>query len=222
MRFGKNYNNKFKKKGDRSIYDIFPPLETSLVPKLMIDEDSLHYISTREQAKNITDIMIRVLNGLNLEPNTLNIIDGTAGVGGNTLSFAKHFNKIYSIEIDRDRYNCLNNNVSLYKHDNITTINENCISILRTFRKCDVIFLDPPWGGKNYKLYRKLRIKLSGIPIETICNNIMNPKMMLCVPKLIVMKLPTNYDYEFLFDNISRKEITVCNIDKMNIVLIKV
>ena len=57
-------------------------------------------------------------------PNTKIIADMTANVGGNTLNFAKHFDKVYSIEINKNTFDMLNNNIKVYNYKNIETFNE--------------------------------------------------------------------------------------------------
>ena len=206
---------------DKMMSRIFPPLDKRNMSRLRIDRDSTHYISTKEQANEITDLIVGTLTDMGLEPSGLNIIDGTAGVGGNTISFSKVFNKVYAVEIEELRYRFLKNNVDVYGLKNVTAINENCCKIFKFFRNGDVVFLDPPWGGRGYKNIRKMRITMSGFSIEDICNNLMNSCMMSCVPKLIALKLPVNYDYEFLLNSV-KKDISIYRLDKMNIVMIRV
>jgi len=220
-------NPKRKKKGigNGLLSDIFPSIDEELIGRLMIDAESVHYISTKKQASAISKIITTKLTGMELNPSELSIVDCASGVGGNTLSFASLFNKVYSIEIDKHGFDCLMNNVDLYGFTNVTVINENCVDIIGRFRKCDVVFIDPPWGGKKYKLCKKLRLTLSKVPIEDICNNLMNKNMMASVPKLIVLKLPTNYDHEHLFSSIRNgglaKSMERRTIGKIDIIVIE-
>jgi 16S rRNA G966 N2-methylase RsmD len=54
----------------------------------------------------------------------------------------------------------------------------------------DVIYIDPPWGGPDYKNKKNLKIIINTKKLETICDEIIEKK--LC--KLLVLKLPYNYD----------------------------
>ena len=84
----------------------------------------------------------------------------------------------------------------------------------------DVIFIDPPWGGKCYKDHRKLRLQISGIPIETLCTQLFNKIKMKKVPYMIILKLPRNYDIEYLYNNIKNCQIYLHKLDKMDIIVI--
>jgi 16S rRNA G966 N2-methylase RsmD len=184
---------------------------------LKIDDDSLHYISLREVANKITIIISHHLKKLGLNKNII-ITDATAGVGGNTISFGMKFDYVNAIEIDEQRYEYLVNNISVYNLTNIITFNSDCLDII-TRLKHDVIFIDPPWGGKDYKQYQKLRISLSNKPIESICNEIITTKIHK-PPKLIVLKLPTNYDIEYIFKIIKSDTIYLHKLKKMLIIVI--
>jgi tRNA/tmRNA/rRNA uracil-C5-methylase (TrmA/RlmC/RlmD family) len=46
------------------------------------------------------------------------IIDATANVGGNTLSFALHFNEVLSFEIKKETCKMLQSNVNFYNLNN--------------------------------------------------------------------------------------------------------
>ena len=58
--------------------------------------------------------------------------------------------------------------------------------------KQDVIFIDPPWGGKGYINYDRLDVYIDDIEISKISKNILNYNY--C--KLLVLKLPYNYNMD--------------------------
>jgi 16S rRNA G966 N2-methylase RsmD len=115
------------------------------------------------------------------------IMDATAGIGGNTISFAKYFNSVVSIELNKLRFDILQNNINIYNLSNVQLINGDCINYLTL--NYDGIFFDPPWGGPDYKYKKKLKIKLGEYTLEKICYKIIKTKN-----KLIFIKLPFNYD----------------------------
>ena len=171
--------------------------------RLKIDEDSIHFISLREVANKITSIILYHLNKLELNLDNICITDATAGVGGNTLSFGMNFKTIDAIELDDTRYEYLVNNINIYNLKNVYTYNDDCRQILPKLSNQNVVFIDPPWGGKDYKNYKKLRLSLSTTSIETLCNNLLDQSKNMSCPELILLKLPTNYDIEFLFNSIN-------------------
>ena len=73
----------------------------------------------------------------------------------------------------------------------------------------DVLFLDPPWGGLNYKSFDKLMIYLDKIPLYDVINNI-KKKI-----SLVVLKLPNNFDIS-LFKNKLRKYTSITKQKKKN------
>ena len=56
------------------------------------------------------------------------IIDLTAGCGGNLISFGKYFNNVTGLEIDKQRFDILKNNLSSY-NINVNILNDEVIKI---------------------------------------------------------------------------------------------
>ena len=104
----------------------------------------------------------------NINPQKIKIVDYTAGVGGNVLSFCKYFKEVVGIEKDTSRYNLLALNLSSYQFNNLKLYNNSCLEFLDN--EYDVIFFDPPWGGYQYKKHKELKKGLSPfkscIPIQ--------------------------------------------------------
>jgi 16S rRNA G966 N2-methylase RsmD len=204
----------------KTILRLFPYIEDkSKASKLKIDKESYHYISIREIAKSITSIISYHLNNMDLNINNTIITDATAGVGGNTISFGMNFKYVNAIEIDPIRSTYLQNNINIYGLTNINVMNGNCINLLKNIKEQQVVYIDPPWGGKNYKNYNKLRLSLSNISLEQICNDLMSNKTK-CQPELIILKLPINYDIEYLYKTVNSNAIYFHDIKKMIILSI--
>lgn len=191
---------------------IFPDLQNNQYAKLKIDNKSLSYISNKDHARLITKIILEKLEEMKISNNNLTITDATGGTGGNTISFGKSFENVNSVEIDPLRASYLRNNIGLYDLDNVRVINDDYTKLNL---KQDILFVDPPWGGSSYKEYVNLRLTLGTRSIEEVCNNVGTDT------KLIVLKLPTNYDINYLTGKIIFKKISVVNIKKMLIVLIE-
>ncbi|QKF93825.1 RNA cap guanine-N2 methyltransferase [Fadolivirus algeromassiliense] len=207
------------------ILRLFPYLENKEdATKLKIDDDSIHYISIREYAEKISGIIRDNLTKIGIKENDAVITDATAGVGGDTISFAKHFKSVISMEINKDRSEYLQNNIAIYKCDNVTVMNGSCNDLLCTIPEHDVIFIDPPWQPDNtsYKQYDNLRLSIGLEPIEDFCNKLMNPSYMKCVPKLIVFKLPNNYDIAHFYKTVNIKNIYYYPLPKMIILVVLV
>jgi 16S rRNA G966 N2-methylase RsmD len=191
--------------------------------KLLIDDDSVSYISTPEDSSLITKIIRQhcVLIGSN--PMGMTITDATAGVGGNVISFATDFGNVNAIEIDSYRYKCLVNNIESYKFLNITTYCDNSLKIIHEVSKQNIVFIDPPWGGKNYKNNNNIKLKLGNISIEQICIKLFDEGVTNSPPEIICVKLPKNYNLIYLYNEINKSKnlkIFCYDLNKMFIIII--
>jgi hypothetical protein len=153
--------------------------------KILIDEVGKYSISLPEKSKIITNLISKYLN------NKIDIVitDAMACIGGDTLTFAKTFTKVNAIEMDKTRYDYLKHNMNLFNINNINYYNDDYLNIYDKLTQ-DVIYIDPPWGGPEYKSKKSVKIKLGEKKLEELCDNIIQKK--LC--KLLVLKLPFNYD----------------------------
>ncbi len=217
-----DFNNSIKKK--RTILRLFPYLKNmDDVSKLLIDDNSIHYISSRDYAEKITEIIQSRLNTINISKDEAIITDATAGVGGDTISFSKNFKHVNAIEIDTNRSEYLTNNIGIYNCNNVTVINDNCNNILQQIDNHNIIFVDPPWEPNNsgsYKQYKDLKLPFCDISLEAFCNKLMDRTHMTKVPELIVIKLPKNYDIVYFFQNVNNKQVYYYDLGKMLILVI--
>lgn len=85
------------------------------------------------------------------------LIDAFAGVGGNTIAFARsgHWKRVYAIEKNPTNLKCAKRNAEVYGvQDQITWFEGDCFEILKKQLKglapFSVIFASPPWGGVYY------------------------------------------------------------------------
>jgi predicted RNA methylase len=186
-----------------SLERLFPyVIEKNLFHKLKIDMESVMYITIPEDASMITGIVLRHLVDKGYDPSQSVITDATAGVGGDTISFANKFRYVNSIEMNKERYNYLSNNVNVYRFRNVVLYCDDLMKIIPQIENHDVIFMDPPWGGRNYKRNDNLRLYINDIGIEDCCLMFIDKKdplkKMKSIPKFIVLKLPLNYDIEYM------------------------
>jgi 16S rRNA G966 N2-methylase RsmD len=169
---------------NNKLYKLFPSLNNYSL--LNYDEVGLYSITNYEEADKISEIIILLYN-----TNNINILDGTAGLGGNTFSFSKYFKNITAIELNNTRFRMLNNNIHLYNLKNINTINTNSIEYMfNNYDNYDIYFFDPPWGGHDYKEQKILNLKLDNKSLKEIIKIMISKTN----DKLIIFKLPYNYD----------------------------
>jgi 16S rRNA G966 N2-methylase RsmD len=192
------------------IKKLFPNINENLYCKIMIDTVGIYSITKPYEADKISKIIKSIYQKYINNTKTITITDATAGVGGNTLSFCKFFDKVNSIEINPHRHIILLNNLKLYENKNYNSYNMNYLNMYKTITQ-DIIFIDPPWGGKNYKYKKNININLS--------NNSINDLILLLKDscKLIVFKLPLNCNLDDIPPEITKYHIYI---NKMLILII--
>ena len=152
---------------------------------IKIHKDSLYSITNYYDANYISNLIYKHYNTKNII-----ITDATANIGGNTLSFGLYkFKLINSIEISKNCYNYLINNIKCYNLKNIKAINENYLKLYKILNQ-DVVFLDPPWGGPNYKQKALLDLYLDNVNIIDIIYTLFEKTK----TSSIVLKAPNNYN----------------------------
>jgi len=127
------------------------------------------------------------------------ITDATANNGSDTISFALKFKKVNAIELNLANFNVLKNNVKVYSLSNVNLIHGDSIEQIPNLEQ-DVLYFDPPWGGREYKKNEFMKLYLGEYEISDIYNKFHH----LC--KFMVFKLPTNYDLSYFTQNTSIKK----------------
>lgn len=189
-------------------YDkIFPCPPNKKYNSLMIDNESVRHITPYKISENIVSIIDSHIPE-RIDRKKVNIMDATACVGGDSISFSKRFGYVVSCEINKNKYKMLVNNINLYGLSNIIHINDDCLNIYDKINFLDIIYFDPPWGGSSYKLHDKITLSINDLLIDDIIINILSGNIRSNI-KIIALKLPKNYDIASLFFN------TMCYDDAM-------
>lgn len=78
------------------------------------------------------------------------VLDAFAGVGGNSIGFAKYCD-VVAVDIDNEKLRMLKNNAKVYNRE--AKIECVCGDFLEYQNECEVgaLFASPPWGGPGYK-----------------------------------------------------------------------
>lgn len=179
---------------------IFPDSPNVDKNKLQLTNVSLYSVAGKKYAKQLCDIIYKEIGTYNIT-----ITDMTSNVGSESIALALVFKKVNAIEIDKLTYELLNNNVSVYKLDNIETYNGDSSKIIKELKQ-DVLYMDPPWGGLDYYKKEQMDMFLGDKNIIDII--IYNIKKV----KSIVVRLPPNYNYKTILSNSKINKCTVYNI----------
>jgi 16S rRNA G966 N2-methylase RsmD len=192
---------------------IFP--ENNNLGFIQTDEEGLFSVSSKNVSKFICNIIKKYLRTTDYKDIT--ITDATAGIGGNTISFMSNYGKVNAVEINETRFNYLKNNVNLYfTRDNLNVefFNQDYLEIYKKLEQ-DIIFFDPPWGGKDYKSNDNINLFLSNNNIISICNDLKD------YTNLIVIKVPKNFNIKKFISDVNYKFLHIHKLNKMDILVIE-
>lgn len=171
---------------------IFPKENNHLYQLSNIGQYSIIY---PQYAENISIIIFSYFNN----KKNLTITDATANMGGMSMIFSKYFN-VNAIEIIPFHCNILTNNMKHFPNKYPYKIY--CYDYLDIMMdlKQDIIFFDPPFGGKDYKKEKNLDLYLDNINIVDIVNTLFKYKK----TQIIVLRLPINYRFNKLLKHFSQ------------------
>lgn len=162
--------------------------------KIKMSEVGKFSISKIEDSKITTDEIVNFFRNVidNKPVEDIKITDGTANAGGNTINFLLKNLKVNSIELNKDEFDRLKNNINLYStviKNEIEVKNGDCLDIIYNKKVYqDIIFFDPPWGGKDCKKYERIGLNLDDKDIGDHIDRLLEEKF----ANLIVLKGPCN------------------------------
>jgi hypothetical protein len=166
--------------------DLFPHKDGLDYSMLEITEEGSFSITRRRDAVRIINLLRFVFHNLS----DYSITDSTACVGGDTINFSFNFKYVDSIELKTDNYKALSNNVLAYKLQNVKLYHGDCLDIFDWYT--DILYIDPPWGGKDYRNKPLIDSYLSNVRLDIWLEDIL---MRSNRPRAIIMKLPNNYNF---------------------------
>ena len=155
-----------------------------------------HAATVSEAIKTFTALVSHRIEGLS-------IVDATACVGGNTLSFLEHFQQVTAIEQSSVHFYILRQNLGAYGFEDgcgrLRLVNADFTQVLFTLCS-DVVFLDPPWNNSGplpeiwHDRKRDLMLYLSDIPIYSIISEILQTGR----ARVVALKAPSNVNLNLL------------------------
>jgi len=165
-------------------------------------EDELSFVTPYSQAKWLNRLINFIFMWKIDSYSGYDIIECCGGIGGNTINFmlCGNVNKVITFENDKSRFQNLVENLKLYKPKGwseykVKLINRDFITNYKKeiVNENSVVFLDPPWGGKDYKDIKEITMKDANNKTWTlpdIVKDVLATKnvAMLCI------KIPKVYD----------------------------
>lgn len=124
------------------------------------------------------------------------VIDATAHIGCDTVFLANYY-KItsgVSFEISERVYRLLSENISRAGLDHIVQASlGSCVDGVDSLtKKYDMLYLDPPWGGRNYRAEAKMNLSLDDVPVTTLIHRWLKGDR--C--EVLLYKTPLNIDQD--------------------------
>lgn len=132
----------------------FPQVPGVDLSKLRITDEGTYSVTRPPEARQVLDFM-RKLIGTDL--GSLTILDGTANVGGETIHYAlSGFKHVHAIELNAENHEVLRHNLQVYglldgRSRATVTVHHGDTTKIAAEIPADVLVLDPPWGGPDYK-----------------------------------------------------------------------
>ena len=164
----------------------FPFKERVVYSDLILTPEGLYSVTKRIDGERL----IAFLNGMIPDIRKQTITDATACVGGDTLLFSLHFKKVESIEWKRHNMAALQNNVEVFGAGNVVLHEGDATRVFNW--KTDVLYVDPPWGGPDYRKLENLELFIGSYRLDKWIEEILKRTER---PKTVVLKLPRNYNF---------------------------
>lgn len=169
--------------------DLFPRKEGLDFTKLKTTEEGSYSITRRRDAERIMNIIRNTIHSIE----QLTVTDATACNGGDTINFSLKAKHVHSIEYKHDNFEVLRNNIEVYGFKNITLYEGDCTKLFNWYT--DILYIDPPWGGKEYRVQKNLDLFLSSKRLDNWLEDILLRRNR---PRFIILKLPFNYNFNRL------------------------
>jgi hypothetical protein len=103
------------KQANENVKGYFPPTQNS--NQLQINDVGLYSISKPKEAEQISQIIKSYFKSTK----NLTITDANGNMGGNTINFAKHFGTVQTVEISKEHFKLLQNNISNNSSSRLST-----------------------------------------------------------------------------------------------------
>jgi len=193
---------------------LFKSVPDDIKGKLQFDLESLYSTTDEITADNIVkDIKCNIKVTHNL------IVDATACIGGSAYALSKVFDKVIAIENNEKRFQMLKTNIELLQvSDKVLPIFGDCLEVYKSLEPADAIFIDPPWGGPQYIEHKKIRLKISDLDLNEVCELFAKTSKI----KYIILKLPVNFDYTSLKSSLFKVSFKNKMLRKMHLLILEV
>lgn len=182
----------------RVLNKTFPTVKNVDKSRLLMTNVGMYSVSKVKGASMLVNIIKK-----HISSDKITVTDATGNVGSDTIMLALNFDKVNSIELSLDQYEVLRHNIGVYDLGNkVNVIQGDSLEIIPTLEQ-DVIYIDAPWTGRDYKKNDKMSLFMS----EKELSQVYNEMREFC--KFIIFKVPRNYDFTYFMQH--------CNAIRVNL-----
>lgn len=167
---------------------LFKSIDWEVRQRIQLDEEALYSVTNCRDAERMSRILVELAGGSGAN---LTVTDGTACVGGNVISFSRHFSSVNAVEIDETRFRMLEKNLKTLGVDNVRCVRGDYGSLWQDMEQ-DIVFVDPPWGGPDMMSQDKVTFPLGGRSLPSLAEALSESGR----AGIVALKLSPNYDVD--------------------------
>jgi len=183
--------------GGHRMEEFFPKKSGVDYSKLKLTPEGEYSITKRKDG----DVLLRHMRSVLKTLKDKHITDLTGNVGGDTILFGLHFKQVDSIELNPSNFEALRNNVDVF---GLTNVKLHQGDSTRLFNwKTDVLYIDAPWGGPDYKQHKELDLYLGDKRVDEYVREVLARENR---PAHVFLKVPRNYKFD-RFEDVEKFKI---------------
>jgi len=186
-----------RRTGGHRMEEFFPRKAGVDYSKLKLTPEGEYSITKRKDG----EVLLRHMRSVLKTTKDKHITDLTGNVGGDTILFGMHFKKVDSIEMNPENFEALRNNVDVFGLSNVKLHQGDSTKLFNW--KTDVLYIDAPWGGPDYKQHKELDLYLGDKRVDEFVREVLERPNR---PDYVFLKVPRNYNFD-RFDNIEKFKI---------------
>jgi hypothetical protein len=183
------YTRRQKGRGRSRNEILFPKKSGVDYDKLQMTPEGEYSVTRRRDGERLIQFIRETVKGLKSKT----ITDMTGNVGGDTILFGMNFKHVVSYELKEDNFRALENNVGVYGLKNVELHLGDSLKAVPDI-DTDVVYIDAPWGGPEYKDKKDLDLYLGRKRIDELARVILEDS------DYLFMKVPANYNFKRLDD----------------------
>lgn len=176
------------------IKKIFITTENIDINKIMFTNESIYSSSRSKGSKRLIDVIKKYYDTDNVV-----ITDGTANIGTDAINLSTVYKNINAVEISKINFKALSNNINLFKlEDRVKYYNADINKKIKDLTQ-DIIYIDAPWGGPEYKNNNNIDLFLGEV---NIIDFYLENKML---ADTFIFKVPYNYNFTLLYNKVKER-----------------